>query len=315
MVAVSVVMTVYNGESHLVAAIDSILAQTFRDFELIVVDDGSTDGTARILAAVRQADQRVRILENARNLGLVASLNRGLAEARGALIARMDADDVSRPHRLARQVEFLRRHPEVDVLGSRLRVLGTWRVWKPPLSHDDIVARLLFESPLYHPTVMLRRHRDDGQGGLGERIVYDERRTHAEDYDLWVRLGLDHGARFANLPEVLLDYRIHRASVSRQFQAAQAQTVTEIRRDQLGKLGIAPSDEEMDLHDRISNLSLGGGADLQARCERWLDKLALNNASADIYPREAFAERLRILKVSARWRRWNLLRKAWRRVW
>lgn len=106
-----------------------------------------------------------------------------------------------------------------------------------------------------------------------------------------------------------------RNMVGRRFGAAQSRTVTEIRRYQLEKLGIAPSDEEMDLHDRISTLSFGNEADLQPRCARWLDRLAQHNASAGIYPQEAFADRLRVLKVSARWRRGNLLRRAWRRAW
>lgn len=309
MVAVSVLMSVHDGERYLGEAIASVLAQSLRDFELLIIDDGSTDQTASILAAARDADARVRILANERNLGLVASLNRGLAETRAPWIARMDADDRCHPRRLERQVDFLRRHPEVDVVGSRLRVMNRWRAWQPPEAHDDIVARLLFESPLYHPTVMIRRDRDGG--GLGERVFYDETRVHAEDYDLWVRLALDHGARFANLPEVLLDYRMHGSSVSRRHDAAQQRTASEIRRAQLRRLGIEASAAEMDLHDRLAvGWALPPGT--RSRCKDWLERLARANDSAGVYPRAAFADWLDVLRRRMGWRGRLTSRLRWR---
>src|ERR1043165_9066720 len=114
---VTVLMAVYNGEPFLAKAIDSILAQTYEDFELLVVDDGSTDATPDIVRSY--GDRRVRTVRNPRNIGLARSLNVGLAEARGALVARHDADDLSYPDRFRRQVEFLAAHPDVAVLGTR----------------------------------------------------------------------------------------------------------------------------------------------------------------------------------------------------
>ena len=116
MVEVTVLMPVYNGERYLREAIDSILDQSFRDFEFLILDDGSTDGTADIIRSYR--DERIRFLANPERLRLSGALNRGMAEARGSFIARMDADDIARPHRLARQLAFLRRNPEVGICGT-----------------------------------------------------------------------------------------------------------------------------------------------------------------------------------------------------
>lgn len=206
---VSVVMAVRDGEPYLAEAVESLLAQTFADFELVVVDDGSSDASRDVVRSYR--DPRVRLLENGRNRGLAASLNRGIREARGELLARQDADDVSEPERLARQVAHLDAHPEVALLGSWFREIdsrgGHLRDGQLPCEPVDVCWRLLFVCPFVHSAVMLRR--DAVPGGSGP---YDERLAYAMDYELWCRIARRHPV--ANLPEYLVRYRMHPGSMT-----------------------------------------------------------------------------------------------------
>jgi len=215
--SVSVVMAVYNGERWLEETLASLAGQTFGDFEIVAVDDGSTDGSSAILAEAAARDARYRIITQA-NRGLVASLNRGLAEARAPLIARIDADDIAEPERFARQVAFLQAHPEVAVLGSAIRIIGEdgafGRLQSYPCGPAEVAAGMLRRCAFAHPSVMMRREAVLAAGG------YREAFRHAEDYDLWLRLGERHG--LDNLPEPLLRYRQHGTSVSFRHRQQQA---------------------------------------------------------------------------------------------
>jgi hypothetical protein len=198
---VSVLMPVRNGERFVGHAVSSVLAQTFRDFELVVVDDGSTDRTASIVTS--SGDARVRLVPCSGHVGLQRALNLGLRECRGELVARLDADDGCHPERLARQVAFLDARPEVAVVGSLARLVdadgrerGTVR---RPCSAVAIRWYSLLDNPFIHSAVLFRRSVTMDAGG------YDERLTLAEDLDLWGRLLKAHEG--ANLPERLVDYR------------------------------------------------------------------------------------------------------------
>ena len=219
MTQVSVLMSVYNDAAFVEEAVRSVLAQTFTDFELLVIDDGSKDGSAEIVAGIR--DPRLRLLRNETNMGLARSLNRGLAEARGALIARHDSDDGSLPQRLEKQVAAFVADPSLALLGTQVqavnmrgrRVRGSdmWRKCRTPLA---IEWQLMFESPFVHSTVMFRR-----DVVLGELGGYDDRfRTNqmCEDYELWSRIVSRH--RAANLDEALLVLRCRSGSVSRGYE-------------------------------------------------------------------------------------------------
>jgi glycosyltransferase involved in cell wall biosynthesis len=198
---VTVLASVHNSGTSVDRMIDSILGQTFTDFEFLVIDDGSSDGSADILRDRARQDCRLQILTNEQNLGLAASLNRGLRAARGEWVARIDADDEALPHRLARQLDFVRRNPDVDVVGGWIvvRQRGTVTgVRKVPENHHEIV-RLLYSCPLYHPTVMYRRER------VLEVGAYDPALRRRQDLDLWFRCA-HHGFRFANIPEPLTIY-------------------------------------------------------------------------------------------------------------
>jgi GT2 family glycosyltransferase len=206
---VSVVLPVYNGERFLTDAVDSILAQTFRDFELIGIDDGSLDGSGEILDRFALADSRVRALRQA-NAGIIAALTRGLALARGEFIARMDADDVAHPERLARQAAFLDAHPDIAVVGCAVTLIDERgkriRDVEYPRTPEAVAEFLEIGAPLAHPAVMMRRDAVLAVGG------YREAYRHAEDYDLWLRMAERY--RMANLPDRLLLYRQHEAKHS-----------------------------------------------------------------------------------------------------
>jgi hypothetical protein len=183
---VTVLMAVYNGERYVAQAVESILAQIYGDFEFVIVDDGSTDRSREMIE--RYSDPRIRLVPNSENTGLAAALNRGLALSRGSLVARQDADDVSEPDRLARQVAYLEAHTDVAVVGSWYRKidpegrdLGLRRLPCDPL---DVRWAMLFHCPLVHSAVVFRR------AALAKRgWAYDPRFAYAQDYALWSRVA------------------------------------------------------------------------------------------------------------------------------
>ncbi|MGC9350198.1 MAG: glycosyltransferase [Anaerolineae bacterium] len=204
---VSVNMSVYNGEQYVAEAVDSILNQTFSDFELIVVDDGSTDRTGEILGSYKAP--RLHVLTQS-NRGIPRSRNRALESSQGRYIAVMDSDDVSLPTRLERQVAFLEEHREIGVLGSAClvsdEVTGEDRELVLPLSDEKLRGHLIRGNPFVHSSVMMRKSVLQEVGGYNESFPY------ILDYELWVRLAAH--TQFANLPEVLVIRRFHWGSVS-----------------------------------------------------------------------------------------------------
>ncbi|WP_224982617.1 glycosyltransferase [Geomonas agri] len=209
--AVTVLMPVRNAERYLAEAIDSVLSQSFTDFELLVLDDASSDTSLDLLRGY--SDARIRVVRNDVRLGVAGALNRGAQLARGRYIARMDADDVSLPRRLERQVEYLESHPEVEVLGTWVELmgadgtdLGAWQADRETVTWDDIRGRLPVCNCLAHPSVMMRRE-------LLLRHPYHEKVPYAQDYELWLRLAAL-GCRMEKLDQVLLRYRVHQESVT-----------------------------------------------------------------------------------------------------
>jgi glycosyltransferase involved in cell wall biosynthesis len=226
---VTVLMPVYNGQVYLREAIDSVIGQTFNDFELLIINDGSTDDTLRILESF--VDPRIRLIMNEKNLGLVHCLNQGIEIARGQYVARMDCDDVCMPERLRVQSDFLDSNPSVDICGSWIVDLdGDYlTTFKYPVSHEDIQAQLLFRNPLAHPAIMLRRSTFIAHG-----LRYEESERHAEDYGLWIRVQNLVG--MANIPQVLLHYRRHEDQVSSTKRQEQRLVTNNIRMAQLRTL-------------------------------------------------------------------------------
>ena len=205
---VSVVVAAYNAQPFLKAAMGSILEQSFRDWELIVVNDGSTDGTGDYLHQMAATDHRVRVIDQ-ENQGQNAAANRAISEARSPLIARMDADDISDLSRLGQQVAFMDAHPGVGLLGTQIRRLGENRSGLNssfPVDHDEIVSALLLNHhAICNPTVIFRRDLFEKIGGYWSHDI-------AEDWDMFLRMG--EVSQLANLDEVLLSYRFHRGSIN-----------------------------------------------------------------------------------------------------
>lgn len=255
---VSVVMPVYNAGNYLQSALESILAQTFSDFELIVIDDGSTDNSPAILKAFAQKDSRVHILTQPQNGGVIRALNSGLQQAAGQYIARMDADDISLPGRFEEQVAFLAAHPEVGLLGTAATVMDA--AGRPrgaldyPLTHALLQWTLCFYDPIIHPTIMARREVLLAAGG------YRSDRPHTEDYDLFALLSFQ--ARFANLPGRLLLLRKHDGNVSHVHQKRQMENAAAISQEMLTRLsGCRVPVSPLDLAQSPRRISR---ADLQA---------------------------------------------------
>lgn len=281
---VSVLMPVYNGERYLAEAIDSILAQTFADFELLVVNDGSTDASRDIVEGY--SDPRIRLLDNPRNLGLTATLNIGLDQCRGTYIARLDCDDVALPARLARQVAFMDQHPDVGVCGSWYQRFGSRvEVFESPVEDWEIRLALTFENIFGHSTVMLRRGVLEQHG-----LRYDPSYLHAEDYEFWVRCARH--TRLHNLPEALVRYRDHDSNVSSRHAAAQKLTADRIREEQLADLDFAADERERRLYHAVTHHCFDGDLqDLQA-VAHWLERFAAHLAQRFQVPIEAVGRRL-----------------------
>jgi glycosyltransferase involved in cell wall biosynthesis len=208
--AITVALPVYNGGRFLAQTLRSVLSQSFRDFELVIVLDGCTDGSTEIVESLR--DSRFVVIPQPENQGLVRSLNRIHERASAPLVARVDQDDLDEPERFACQIEFLRAHPEVDVLGTRFDYIdeqgnpaGAPKAF--PRSHYRIRRDFRRYTPIGGPTCMYRLDRIRAAGGYREEFNY------IEDVSLWLAC-LARGYRFANLPEVLVHYRLHPAQSS-----------------------------------------------------------------------------------------------------
>lgn len=205
--AISVLMPVFNAGEFLQEAIRSLDEQTFKDFEVVAVDNNSTDNSVEILKAAAKAHPRFEVIHEP-TPGVVAALNAGWSHCRGEFVARIDADDIALPRRFAEQLRVMRADPAISVCGSAFERFGqSAGLVCPPVHHEEIKARLLFGSPLAHPSTLLRR------SIVGRESPYRKEFEGVEDYELWVRLAAG-GVRFKNLSEPLLRYRIHPRQVT-----------------------------------------------------------------------------------------------------
>jgi glycosyltransferase involved in cell wall biosynthesis len=266
-------MPVYNGAAYLGEAIASVLKQTLADFEFLIVDDCSSDDTPRILKSF--TDPRIRVLRNETRLRLAGALNRGMDEARGEYIARMDADDLCTPTRLQEQIGFLRGHAEVGFCGTWVRTFdastGTQRY---PVGAQRVRAFALFNTPLAHPTVMLRREWFDRA-----LLRYDVNFYPAEDYELWARALAVFPAD--NLPKTLLKYRVHSQSMTGSDWTNMDEQACRISGALLKQMGLNAKPEDLLLHRNVAQGRADGGREFIARAEEWLCKIAIANSQTN----------------------------------
>jgi glycosyltransferase involved in cell wall biosynthesis len=302
-------MCVYNGDRYIKEAVQSILSQTYPSFEFIIVNDGSTDRSAAILSSF--ADPRIKIINNETNLGLIRSLNIGLDAARGELIARMDADDISDPRRFEKQVAFLDNNSDIGVCGTWLQIIGEKNLYTFPLMHDEIKVALLGYNPVAHPSVMFRAKVLKLSGSY-----YDIRFPGAEDYELWTRAIF--ATRFANIGETLLFYRKHNEQVTQNKKEEVNITSQKIKINLLRAVEIYPDERETMIHsflfnDQFKELRITG---ILKEADDWMHKIFLANRRL-----KQFDERLLLgiwrskLFVTCIGRydlaKWRLLKRSW----
>ena len=245
---ISVVLSVYNGEKYLADAVESILKQTYQNFEFIIIDDGSTDGSLEIIRSYD--DERIMFISR-ENKGLIASLNGGIEQAKGKYIARMDADDISLSSRFEEQVVFMEMHEEVGICGTA--IIGFGEEMKERISTyatEDrrLKSELLFSSVFAHPTVMMRKELMDKYN-----LRYEKEFLHAEDFALWSRMAQH--TKFSNLKKPLLKYRVLKESITREADKdieTRYQTIKAIFEMSLEKLGIENNEEENRLHFNLT---------------------------------------------------------------
>jgi len=239
---ITVLMPVYNCELYIKESIDSILNQTFTDFEFLIIDDASTDQTIALIKTY--TDARIKLIVKPVNNGLTNSLNQGLKLAKGDYIARMDGDDISLPERFAKQVAFLETNLDTILCGTWFSIIGSGDVAKVPENQDEIKVALLKGNCIAHPSVMMRKQ------VLEELpIAYDAEKESAEDFDLWVRLIAL--GKLHNLQEVLLKYRVHDAQVSQKREALQVQLSLQLRLQMFRYLNYSFNNKEYDLLKKI----------------------------------------------------------------
>jgi glycosyltransferase involved in cell wall biosynthesis len=244
---VSILLPCYNAEKYLQECLDSIFQQTYTNFELIIVNDASTDNTTEIIR--KNNDRRIVYLENPANEGIVSSLNKAIEKAQGKYIARIDADDLMQKVRLLKQVQFLENQENINVamVGSGHFVINN--MGKPlgiktyPLTNEEIKTCLLFRNPFSHPSMMIRE-------AVMRKYMYSKKYKHNEDYELWFKIAADH--KVANIPEFCTYYRIHQNNISIENSKEQRENTLELLSDQLDNLGIEHSAQDLVIHSAIN---------------------------------------------------------------
>jgi glycosyltransferase involved in cell wall biosynthesis len=273
-------MPAYNVEKYVGEAIESILNQTYKDFEFIIFNDGSTDNTAAIIGNYK--DERIRFFNYARNSGYVAHLNQGISIAEGRYIARMDADDISDPQRLQKQFDFMEANAEVGICGTWYDIIGdSSNIIRIATEHADLKVNLLINSVFGHPSVMIR-----SEVLKKHQLFYDHSFMPAEDFKLWVELS--RVAKLANLGEVLLHYRVHEAQISnykKQLQKEKIESIRELQIEYLLGSELEASDRKMVAYFFSDFPSLAVNTGLKQLLE-WSQRLIKVNHIKKLYHQE-----------------------------
>lgn len=286
---VTVFVPVHNREDMICVAVNSILAQTFTDFELVVVDDGSTDRTVEVLE--RYDDPRLRVERNPSNLGIPATRNRGLELARGEYIALLDSDDHAYPERLARQVRYLDAHPDITQVGSWCsfmdaggKMLG--KVRRQPTRSDDIHAHMLFHCPLVNRTVMART-------AVLREAGYDTDYPRCQDYDMHARL-IANGHALANLPEILVCGREHPGRFTGQTSGIGRERKMAIYARMLARIDIEANDDELAGHHALTRPTERplSAEEFLGWAEAWLWRIKQANRVRPVYPEPSLSRAL-----------------------
>lgn len=292
MVTISVVMPVYNTSVPILKeAIGSILNQTFRDFEFIIIDDGSAGETKAYLDGL--TDPRIRLIRNETNIGITKSLNIGFRAAQGKYIARMDGDDISFPERFEKQIAFMEAHPDMIVCGTRMLCPGQ----KTPPPHSSIEKmenyriRMLFRNPgPFHSTAFF-----DREMLIKHHILYDEQLVYAQDYGMWMTVS-EYG-RIANLPEVLQYIRKHPEQISNKHRDQQIRCDQMTQKKLLSRLLDHVTDEELQLHYYCST-GYYKEATMTPQAAKWYRRLLSANKKRKVYDQRLLKRHIEAIKLN-----------------
>jgi glycosyltransferase involved in cell wall biosynthesis len=236
---ISVILPVYNASEYLSEAIESILNQSFQNFELLIINDGSTDKSKEIINSF--SDTRIKYIDNNGNKGLIYTLNRGIEESKGTYIARMDADDISLSNRFVMQFDYMEQHPQVGACGTYAQYIGDRQgFWKYPIDDTDIRCRLMWGSSIIHPTAFIRT-----SILKTHHIKFSEDYIAAEDYKIWV--DISRVAQLHNIPDVLLKYRTHSHQVTTTKGSAMDYTKTKIIFENIVSTGVNLLETDFDI--------------------------------------------------------------------
>ncbi len=279
---ISVILPVYNAQDFLKESIQSILKQTYKHLELIIINDGSTDNSKKIIQAFK--DERIHLFDLPKNGGLIKALNYGLQQAKGKYVARMDADDISFVDRLAVQLYYLKK-TGADIIGSYIiQKGGTDKTVKYPVKNENIKAYMLFGNPMVHPAIFFKRE-------MIEKKVfhYSAEWKHVEDYELWIRLMKDH--KFANVPKPLLYYRISENSICFQQHDKQFKKNAELHQIILKQLIPDYHFSETELN-WIENPALKIKKDDLIHISHFIETLSAANHKKELFNEKAFSKRM-----------------------
>ena len=274
---ISLIMSVYNGEDYLAETIDSVLNQTFTEWELIVINDCSTDSTSEILSKYAALDSRVKVHTNEVNLRLPSSLNKALTLAQGKYIARMDADDICLPNRLQKQYEFMEKNQDVDLSSCRFMTLKNGFVSSGGCGgkndYNSLKALLLVTNPILHPGIIAKAQ-------VIKELGYDKNFTCTEDMELWTRFVLG-GYKLEILPEYLMMYRLHDKQITGTTLEKQKGEVISIQRKYLATLLETMSEEQEDFY--INGIYFRKNIDINKFCEfyKWTKAINRNTKAID----------------------------------
>lgn len=288
---VTVLMPVFNGEAYLRDAIESILGQTFDDYEFLIIDDGSTDSSPDIVKSF--SDPRIRFERYDDHCGTVHALNNGIRLSRGKYIARMDADDISLPHRLENQVRFMDAHPDTGICGSGIRIIKKGKLKNrryQPEFDQELKITLLFNTCFFHPTVIMKK-------AAIEHLLYPKNFVYTQDYNFWTRLAPE--TRFANLPEILVYFREHARQISQKKADLQKSNARRIRESYLHSMIHDISDDELETHHQVAETREGINL---TKAKKWLEHLVDLNTHQHVYSTDIFLK-----EVGRKW--WLCCRK------
>lgn len=285
---VSVVMPVYNAEKYLKEAIDSILNQTFTDFEFLIFNDGSKDCSSKIIKSYN--DKRIKLFDYKENYGYVKHLNEGIRIAKGKYIARMDADDISLPERFQKQVDFLEKNGDIGLCGTWYKILNTDKEYHTHTGHNKLLVHLFFNNGFGHPTVFIRK-----SVLTNNNLKYEEQFMPAEDYKLWTKIV--NFTKTSNVPEILLHYRVHDTQITVTKKTKQIEQKNQIRLDFLKNLNIDINEEEIVLHFKMLNNNKFKNINSIIKAEKWINKLLLGNKKTRFFDMVLFENNLKSIRT------------------